>query len=297
MRIVKSNIINDTNLVSSDVPEDDAPLWVAGSTYAIGNEVMLEHVVYRAAEAIPAGVDPRLAANRTQWPIVGATNRWRMFDMTRGSEIQTTNADSVVVEFDMAQIYSSISLFGLVGRTVRIEIIDGSNGTVFDESYSLTSTAGVDYFFAWFYSPPVNFKLFVSTEIPYYAGARVRVSVLYPGATVKVGKLVIGRAQDLGCTSYGTNVRFLDFSRRERDTFGNLVQTERRKVSERTFHVKVDSERLEYVEQAIKDFGGVPGVFIGSPNHKVTVIFGVPIDFNSDYTYKKTNYTLKVQEY
>lgn len=297
MRIVKSNPITDDNFVSSNVVEDDAPEWLAGSTYAIGDEVMLEHVVYRAAAAISAGVDPRLAANRTQWPIVGATNRWRMFDMTRGSEIQTTNGDSVVVEFDMTQIYSSISLFGLVGRTVQIEIIDGSNGTVFDETYPLTSNTGINYFFAWFYSPPINSRLFVSTEVPYYPGARIRVSVVYTGSTVKVGKLVVGRAQDLGCTSYGTNVRFLNFSRRERDEFGNLVQTERRKVSERTFHVRVDSGRLASVEQAIKDFGGVPGVFIGSPNHEVTVIFGLPIDFNSDYAYKKTNYTLKVQEY
>lgn len=297
MRIVKPNIIDDSNFVSSDVPEDDAPLWVAGSTYALGAEVMLEHVVYKAAEALAAGVDPRLAANRIKWPIVGATNRWRMFDMTRGSEIQTTNADSVIVEFDMAQIYSSLSLFGLTGREVRIEIIDGSNGTVFDETYPLISTSGITYFFAWFYTPPSSMRQFVTTELPYYSGARIRVSILYPGATVRVGKLVIGRAQDLGCTSYGTNVRFLDFSRRDRDEFGNLVLVPRRRVSERTFHVKVDSERLAAVEQAIKDFGTVPGVFIGSPNHEVTYVFGLPVDFNSDYTYKKTNYTLKVQEY
>lgn len=297
MRIVKPNTIDDSNFVSSDVPEDDAPLWVVGSTYALGDEVMLEHVVYKAAEALGAGVDPRLAANRLKWPIVGATNRWRMFDMTRGSEIQTTNAESVSVEFDVTRVYSSLSLFGLAGREVRIEIIDGSNGTVFDETYPLVSTAGITYFFAWFYTPRSRKAQFVTTELPYYPGARIRVSVLFPDGVVKVGKLVIGRAQDLGCTSYGTNVRFLDFSRRDRDDFGNLVLVARRRVSERTFHVKVDSGRLASVERAIKDFGTVPGVFIGSPNHEVTSIFGLPIDFNSDYTYKKTNYTLKVQEY
>jgi hypothetical protein len=297
VRIVKPNTIDDSNFVSSNVAEDDAPLWDAGDTYTTGDEVMLEHVVYKAAAAIGAGVDPRLSENRTQWPIVGATNRWRMFDMTRGTEIQTTNADSVVVEFDLTRIYSSLSLFGLVAREVRVEIIDGSNGTVFDETYSLTSTLGITYFFAWFYTPPITRTQLVTTDLPYYPGARVRVSILFPDTTVKVGKLVIGRAQDLGCTSYGTNVRFLDFSRRDRDEFGNLILVPRRRVSERTFHVKVDSERLASVEAAIKDFGTVPGVFIGSPNHEVTNIFGLPIDFNSDYSFKKTNYTLKVQEY
>lgn len=297
MKIVKPNTIDDSNFVSSNVAEDDAPVWNPASTYSQGDEVMLDHIVYKAAAAIGAGVDPSLPANRTQWPIVGMTNRWRMFDMTRGTEIRTTNADSVIVEFDMTTIYSSLSLFGVSARNVRIEIIDGSNGVVFDEEYSLLSTTGIDYFFAWFYSRPESARQFVTTELPYYEGARIRVSILYPSGTVEVGKLVIGRAQDLGCTSYGTNVRFLDFSRRERDDFGNLVFVPRRRVSERTFNVKVDSTRLASVEAMIKDFGPVPGVFIGSPNHEVTIIFGLPIDFNSDYAFRKTNYTLKVQEY
>lgn len=299
MRIIKPNTIDDGNFVSSNVPEDDAPEWDESTAYVVGppaSRVMLDHIVYQAA-ANNTGKDPRDEENRTIWPIVGMTNRWRMFDMTRGTEIQTMNDDSIIVEFDMQMIYSSLALFGLDARSVRIEIIDGSNGVVYDETQQLVSLAGINYFFAWFYTPTSSSKQFVTTELPYYPSARIRVSVLKPGGVAKVGKLVIGRAQELGCTAYGTNVRFLDFSRKERDDFGNFVIVERRRVSERTFQVKVDSSRLASVESIIKDLGTTPTVFVGSPNHEVTFIFGLAIDFNSDYTYKKTNYSLKVQEF
>lgn len=298
MRIIKPNIINDSNFIDSNVPEDDAPLWDDSTAYTLNpvSLVMIDHVVYKAA-ADNTGKDPRLAENRTIWPIVGATNRWRMLDMTRGTEIQTTNPNSVVVEFQMNQIYSSLALFGLSARSVQVEIIDGSNGLVYDETFTLLTTMGITYFFAWFYSPTSSARQFVTTEVPYFPGATVRVSVFNPSNTAKVGKLVIGRAQDLGCTSYGTNVRFRDFSRRDRDTFGNLVLVERRRISERTFQVKVDSERVASVEATIKELGITPTVFVGSPNHEVTIIFGLAIDFNSDYSFKKSNYSLKVEEY
>jgi len=295
MKMIKPIVIDDTNFVSSNVAESEVA-WNSSDTYAIGDERRVGHTVYKAA-ASNTNKDPSDSANRAIWPILGVTNRWKMFDMTRGVEIQTANADSIVVEVSPNKLYSSIALFGVSAATVRVEIIDGSNGVVYDETTSLSTTVGIDYYFAWFYTTPNFVTQFVDLNIPYYIGATIRVTATNTGNTVKVGKLVVGYAKAFGCTSYGTNVRFLDFSRRDRDEFGNLVTVERRKVSERTFQVKVDSDRLAQVESAIKGLGTTPTVFVGSPEHQVTIIFGLAIDFNSDYSFKKTNYSLKVQEF
>lgn len=296
MKIIKPIAINDSNMLYSNVDEDDAPLWDDGTAYELAEEVMINHIVYKAASA-NTNKDPREEANRAIWPIVGATNRWRMFDMTRGTEIQTTGEDEIVVVIKANQLYSSLALFGLSAEDIRVEIIDGSNGVVYDESFTLSSNTGITYFFEWFYTPPQRKNQFVTFDLPYYPNADIRVTISNPGNLVRVGKLVIGFAKDLGCTSYGTNVRFIDFSRRDRDDFGNLVAVNRRKISERTFLVKVDSDQLAQVENTIKSLDSTPTVFVGSPAHQVTIIFGLAIDFNSDYAYRKTNYSLKVQEF
>lgn len=296
MRIIKPIVINDAKFISSNVVEDDAAAWSSGTPYAEGAEVMEDHVIYRAATA-NTDKDPTDAANRTIWPIVGVSNRWKMFDMTRGTEIQTVNADSIQVVVHPGALYSSLAIFGLSANEVQIEIIDGSNGVVYDETFALSTVGGITNYFQWFYTPPARKTQFVTFSLPYYPNASIRVTASNPGNTVKIGKLVIGYAKELGCTSYGTNVRFIDFSRRDRDDFGNLVAVNRRKISERTFQVKVDSDQLSQVEDTIKNLDSTPTVFVGSPNHQVTIIFGLAIDFNSDYSYKKTNYSLKVQEF
>lgn len=296
MKIVKPIPVTDANMLDSNIPETDAPLWLIGTAYALAAEVMIDHVVYKAASA-NTGKDPRLEENRTIWPIVGMTNRWRMFDMTRGVEIQSSAMDEIQVVIQANQLYSSLALFGLSAEDVRIEIINGSEGVVYDETYSLSSNAGIYYYYEWFYSPPTRNSQFVTFDLPYYSGAQIRVTISNTGNVVRVGKLVIGYSKELGCTSYGINVRFIDFSRRDRDDFGNLVKVDRRKIAERTFQVKVDSDRLIQVEETLKSLDSTPTVFVGSPNHQVSIIFGLAVDFNSDYDYKKTNYSLKVQEF
>lgn len=298
MRMIRPIAITDTNLVSSTVLEDDAPLWYDETSYTTGDEVMLEHVLYKAA-ANNTDKDPRLEENRTIWPIMGVTNRWRMFDMTRGSEIQTTAADEIIVVISLTQLYSAVALFGLEARTVKIEVIDGSNGVVYTKNVNTISNVGVNNFFDWFYGYEQRNRAsqVVDLDVPYYPGAQLRVTITRTGGVAKVGKLVCGRAVDLGCTSFGTELRYIDFSRRDRDAFGNLVFVARRKIIERTFQVKIDSDKIVTVETLIKSLDSTPTVFVGSPNHAATIIFGLPVDFGASYSFKKTNYTLKVQEF
>lgn len=292
MRYIKPIPIGDDQLVDSNVPEDSPDEWDIGTSYAVGIQVRVGHIVYKAASANTAK-DPADDANRDIWPIFGVTNRWKMFDMTRGSEIQTENEGSIVVELEPGQVYSSIALFGLRAKTVQIEIIDGSSGVVYDETYTLQNAAGINYFFAWFYSPILRKEQFVKLDLPYYSGATVRVTIAGTG-TVKCGKLVIGWGRELGCTKWGLQARYQDFSDMRYDTFGNLKLTERRKARQRDFIIVVPSDRLAFVESQLIGLGGSPAVLVGSENHEISIILGVVSDFSSTYEFNKSNYNLKI---
>lgn len=291
MRYIKPIPIDDSRLVDSNVPESETE-WDAVTNWQEGDEVRVGHTVYKAAEA-NTNKNPANDANRDIWPIFGVTNRMKMFDMTRGADTQTEMADSIVVELDPGQLYSSIGLFGLKAKNVQIEIIDGSNGVVFDESYSLQSTAGINYFFAWFYAPIVRKEQFVKLNLPYYPGAIVRITISGYG-TVKCGKLVIGWGRELGCTKWGLQPSYQDFSDMRYDTFGNLKLKERRKARQRDFIVVVPSDRLAFVESQLIGLGGLPTVFVGSENHEISIILGVVSSFTSTYEFNKSNYNLKI---
>lgn len=291
MRYIKPITINDDRLVDSNVSESETE-WDSVTAWPEGAEVRVGHIVYKASES-NTNKNPATDSNRAIWPIFGVTNRMKMFDMTRGADIQTENEDSIVVEIEPGQLYSSIGLFGLKARDIKIEIIDGSAGVVFDEEYSLQSTAGINYFFAWFNAPIVRKEQFVKLNLPYYPGAIVRITISGLG-TVKCGKLVIGWGRELGCTKWGLQPSYQDFSDMRYDTFGNLKLVERRKARQRDFIVQVPSEKLAFVESQLIGLGGSPTVFVGSENHEISIILGVVSSFTSTYEYNKSNYNLKI---
>lgn len=302
MKIIRPVPITDANLLYTSVPETDAPVWNSGTPYSTGDVVMLGHTVYQAA-ANNSNKDPSDPDNRVTWPVRGATNAWRMFDMTRGTEIRTTYSGDIVVEVATSAAYSAMAVFGLSATTVIFEVVNGSAGVVYSKTINVISNTGVNSFFEWYwgYSQRLRKQNVVDVALPYYPGATLRVTLSNAGGgDTEVGKLIFGRVKDLGCTAYGIDLRYLDFSPRKRDTFGNLVsrpETERRKISQRTFPVTVDSDMIEAVETTLKGLGGAPTVFIGSENHNASILFGVVVDFSAPYSYKKTGYSLKVEEF
>ena len=58
MRLIKPVDVTPTQLISSNVPENDHPIWSATATYALGTRVQLVHNVYEALAAVPAGIKP-----------------------------------------------------------------------------------------------------------------------------------------------------------------------------------------------------------------------------------------------
>ncbi len=78
MRVIKSITTTDTILVDSNIPEDEYPMWVSGTSYSVANRVIYNHIIYEAILANSSTSTPHL--DETNWLSLGATNRYRMFD-------------------------------------------------------------------------------------------------------------------------------------------------------------------------------------------------------------------------
>jgi len=78
MRVIKSIVTTDAILTSSNIPEDEYPDWVSGTSYTALDKVIYEHKIYERIITGTGTTPPNI--DQINWLDLGATNKYRMFD-------------------------------------------------------------------------------------------------------------------------------------------------------------------------------------------------------------------------
>ena len=152
MRVIKSVVTTDTILTSSNIPEDEYPAWVSGTSYTALDKVIYEHKIY---ERIVTGVGttpPDL--DQANWLDSGYTNRYRMFDNIISSVSSRTGG----IEFTLTpnQVINGIALLNVNASTVRVVMNDPIEGVVYDRTKELRSSSNVIDYYSYFFAPLIN---------------------------------------------------------------------------------------------------------------------------------------------
>lgn len=280
MRVIKPIVIGEAQLVSSNVPETDYPAWSATATYAIGDRVILDHQVWEAVSAVPAGVKPGAEVvdkdNPAKWNLIGATNRWRMFD--NKVESLTTNPGSVEVTIRPGAVVNSLALFNLKGRSVTVSMVDPLEGEVYRKEISLVD-AGVTNWHDWFFEPIGRRTDLVVLDMPAYGSADIVVTIDAGSATAAAGHVVIGSIRSIGTALYGSSVGINDYSRKSTDEFGNTVVIQRSFSNRAEFDVSLDTSDVTRVRRLLAELRATPVVWIGEETYEATILFGFYKDF------------------
>lgn len=101
------------------------------------------------------------------------------------------------------------------------------------------------------------------------------------GEAAKVGRILPGRAVDLGVAQYGSSLSIQDFSRKERDEFGNFDILKRDTAKNINFDVKIDKSKVNAVFTFLSGLTTTPCVFLGDDDDAALQVYG----FYSDYTH------------
>lgn len=288
-QIIRPVTVTPAILTSSNVPEPDTSqtppeeLWVAG-TYDKGDRAIDNHYIYEVV-ADPSTTDqPSVGAAKAvpTWVRRGASNRWRMFDGSVGS--QSTNPETVEVEITPGIVINSVALLNMSGRTALIELYDGSS-PVFSREYSLTD-AGVTNWYDYFFSPIGTVGDLVVTDLPAYGNGVLHVTIDAGAEVAAIGELVIGSLLEVGCAKYDASVGTTSFSKKERDTFGNWVIVKRSNSKRASWNFTFPTSRLAMLNRIFADLDAVPVVWIGSPhpNYEGTIVYGFYRDYDLSYT-------------
>lgn len=260
---------------TSNVPEDDYPLWDESTAYVEGDWVMWEHRVY---EALGDSTGKEPGVSPADWNDGGYTNRYRMFDEKISTP--TTNPESIEVGLAPGKPIDSVAFFNVDAGDVRVKSIDPYQGTVFDRSVAPVSTEGIDNWHSYFFNPIELMRDFVITGVPSSSFGSLEITLTKQNGTASVGSVVIGSTFVIGCATYGTEVGITDYSYKAQDDYGNWEIVERGYSKRAEFDVVVKTRETGQIQRKLAKYRAKPLVWIGSEQLEATVIYGYYKDFS-----------------
>lgn len=281
MKIIAPVRITPPQMVSSSIPETDHPEWSSGTAYTAGERVIVaaEHKVY---EAQSGNVGKAPATNPDAWLDLGATNRWRAFDEKVGS---VTSALGQIAYTLTPGIVNALALLNIGNAsTVRVRMIDAAEGVVYDRAWSLYDPANVIDWWTYFFEPIRLKTISIALDLPTYRAAQLEVTLQGgPAETVSLGACIVGRLHEyvaLGGTQMGASIGIQDYSRKERDAWGNVAIVERAFSKRARWSLMLDAGDVDVLQERLAALRATPAVYIGSERYASTVLYGFFRDFD-----------------
>ena len=296
MRVIKSITTTDSILVNSNIPEDEYPMWVSGTSYSVANRVIYNHIIYEAILANSSTTTPDL--DETNWLSLGATNRYRMFDTV------ISNISSRVggIEFTLSpsQIVDGVALIAVSATTARVVVTDPVDGVVYDKTKVLRDTTGIVDYYSYFFSPigaTYNDSTVLFDDLPSNrATSTITVYINSGSSAVSVGEVVYGKQSVIGRTNYNTAFGITSYSRKDVDEFGTTTVIKRKNSKYCDFDIDIDNSNNAFVYRLFSDIDSVPCVFIGNSNMEEIIVYGFYKDFKATITYPTVSKcTLRVE--
>ncbi|MFP3849134.1 hypothetical protein [Pseudomonas sp. W5-01] len=264
--------------MSTNVPEDDYPWWLSTKSYVVGDRVMLDHRNYEALMG-NANTNPvSKVTSPATWLDLGATNRWKLFDDKVGTV--TTNPETISLKIVPGRAVDAMAFFGLDAASIYVRAIDPYQGIIFESQVSPVSTDGIDDWYDYFFSPVELNEDFVLLDVPVGSYGSIDIVISKPGGIASVGALIMGKMAELGETLYGTSVGITDYSRKDRDDFGNFTVVERGYSKRAEFDLMVPTSRVSATQRTLAKYRAKPLVWIGEATYQSTIIYGYYREFN-----------------
>ena len=295
MRVIKSVVTTDAILTSSNIPEDEYPAWVSGTSYTALDKVIYEHKIY---ERIVTGVGTTTPdLDQINWLDSGYTNRYRMFDNIISSVSSRTGG----IEFTLTpnQVINGIALLNVNASTVRVVMNDPIEGVVYDRTKELRSSSNVIDYYSYFFAPLINLgdlDTAIFLDLPNKPTATITVYVSSGVGLVEVGEVVYGVQSIVGRTNYGTAIGITSYSRKDTDEFGKVTVVKRKNSKYADYDIDIDNTNLAFVQRLFQDIDSVPCVFIGNPEMEELIVYGFYSDFKATISFPTVSKcTLRVE--
>lgn len=269
-------------LNSTNAPETVA-LYNGGTTYAVGDQARSD-VTHRIYQSLQNSNTGHAVTDTAWWVDAGPTNGYAMLDTVNGTV--TTGDPTIEMEVEPAGRVDTIALLNLSAATVTITITDATDGVVHDETYDLSTDVGIGTWWQWYNEPIVRATDLTLTGLPAYIAPTIAITIDNGVDDATCGTLVIGQARNLGATLYGGGPGQIDYSRIERDEFGELVGLLQRGFARTgSYRVMVARGLVDEFVRQMALYRATPVLYIMSDQYGSTTVFGIVRNFDVDIAY------------
>jgi hypothetical protein len=247
--------------------------WASG-TYNEGDRVVVDDSVYEALVTTtqnPVGSD--------EWFRVGYSNIWRMW--TEGADSMSTRDGGITVTLAGVPLLSAVAVLGAVGYECRVTLTDGLD-VVFDATKALVDI-GVSDWWEYYFTDYDQLGTVYFDNLPPYPGAdlQIVVSTALVEDTSAIGRVVFGVERDIGVTLQGVQTRIEDYSRKDRDGFGNLILIPRRTIRLVDYDFMIENPLIDIARRRFQALAARPTLFVGYGDLPETITFGVYTNFST----------------
>lgn len=280
LQVIPPVPITDSILTSSNVAEADYGVWNSGTTYSLGQRVIMTTGVHKIYESLQASnLNQNPTTSPTWWIEVSATNRWKMFD--NSNTTRTTNSNTIFVTLTPGRVVNSVALLELSAKEITIKVTDPIDGIVYNQTFDLNDYGNINNWWNYYFDPISRRTSLVVTNLPSYGSAAIEITIDNTGSSAECGVCQIGSVSAIGeGIELGASVGILDYSVKQRDDFGNY-QIVQRSYSKRTkFSMAVLNTQIDSLQKLLTSLRTTPCIWIGDPNYESTIVYGYYKDFD-----------------
>lgn len=268
--MVEKEQITTAHVISVNVSETfGAAAWSAATAYVVGNRVsyVATHTIYQcildhAANANNPSISP------TRWIKYSATITWKAFDDRIDDPIaEITGSGYMQYVLGTFQKADTVVLFGVKSPRIDLIIQNSSLVTVSTRTKFLLDDGEVSDYWDYFFSEPYSASecIFRGLNVP--DGGRLIIRIYDNptsggfGVAPSLGEIIIGKSKFIGETLEGSGRGITDYSRKDRDVFGNLTIVQRSYARRVTFNVFIDPGRTNFIESKLAAMRATPTAF------------------------------------
>lgn len=261
MRIIPPLPINQARLTAIDVPEPSAgeTVYSVSTSYALGARV-ISTTTHRTYESLVASNLGHPLTDLTKWADVGPTNRYAMFDDYRNTA--TVQADGISFTITPGQRVDTLALLNLTALSCDIVIKAGSPAVeVYNRHIPLASRNVASWSQYFFTSFTLSTEIF-QFDIPPYSDNEIHIT-LNGGGDVKIGAAILGMGEYMGVTKLPVTDGALNFSKIDRNDFGDVQLIPRRSVPTTEVTVFVDKAAVPRLRKLRDAINARPVLWVG----------------------------------
>lgn len=276
LKVVKPIVVTAAMILNSNLTETDYPTYAAGTTYAIADRVIYDHIIYESVQATNLGKQPDL--NPTWWKSVSATNKFKAFDSANST--QTTNPNSIYYKIKPNISVTSISTLNLKGATsVQIKVTDATYGVLYDNETDLTPLQQTADWWTWTFGVRKVSAISIGLNIPSTPAAEIEITITGT-SELAVGVILLGQEYEVGLgVKYGARVGVQDYSRKEKNEYGETVLVQRAFAKRANFDMELERGEVDAFYNFLADTRTTPCLWIGTELYECTIIYGFYKEF------------------